>query len=321
MSEKHITILLMRVLVTGGSGYLGAAIVRELATRGHRPIVFARGASRAGLPGVPMDGDIRDRRALALAAQSVDAIIHTAALVTIWRRNRAEFAAVNVGGLNNVLDVAAAAGIPRVVYTSTFVALPPNRRRRPIRGNDYQRSKTAARTVALQAQARGAPVIILYPGVLYGPGPATEANLVGRLLRDSRDGSLPGIVGPDRIWSFCYVQDVAASHVEAIERPHAEGEYLVGGENAPQKRLFEIAAAAGVGRGVPRSIPLSLARIAGTLDETRARWSGREPRLTRATVEIFSNDWSMDSARSIAELNHRITPMKAGIRSTLAALP
>ena len=309
----------MRVLVTGGSGYLGAAIVRELAARGHRPIVFARGASRAALPGVPIDGDIRDRRALALAAQSVDAIIHTAALVSIWRRHPSEFDAVNVGGLHNVLDVAAAAGIRRVVYTSTFLALPPNGSRVAIRANDYQRSKTVARADALKAQAQGAPIVILYPGVVYGPGRATEGNLVGRLLGDHKNGKLPGIVGPERLWSFSYVDDVAAAHVEAIERPHAEGEYLVGGENAPQIRLFQIAAAAGL-RGLPRSIPPSLARAAGAVDEAGARWFGRMPLITRATVEIFSRDWSMDSTRSIRELNHRITPLENGVQATLASL-
>jgi NAD+-dependent farnesol dehydrogenase len=309
----------MRVLVTGGSGYLGAAIVRELAARGHRPIVFARGASKTALPGVPIDGDIRDRPALALAAQSVDAIIHTAALVSIWRPNPSEFDAVNIGGLHNVLDVAAAAGIRRVVYTSTFLALPPNGSRVAILANDYQRSKTVARADALKAQAQGAPLVILYPGVVYGPGRATEGNLVGRLLRDHMKRKLPGIVGPERLWSFSYVDDVAAAHVEAIERPHAEGEYLVGGENAPQIRLFQIAAAAGLG-GLPRSIPPSLAKAAGAVDEARARWFGRMPLITRATVEIFSRDWSMDSTRSIRELNHRITPLENGVRATLASL-
>ena len=75
----------MRVLVTGGSGYLGSAIVRALAARGHEPIVFARRASAAGLPGRSVDGDVRDRTAVRRAAEGVDAIVHTAALVSVWR--------------------------------------------------------------------------------------------------------------------------------------------------------------------------------------------------------------------------------------------
>ena len=309
----------MRVLVTGGTGYLGGVIVRQLAARGHRPIVFARGASRAGLPGVPIDGDVRDRLALAHAAQAVDAIIHSAALVSVWRRDPRDFDAVNVGGLHNVLDVAAAAGVQRIIYTSTFLALPPNGSREPIRANDYQRSKAIARADALKAQRQGAPIVILYPGVIYGPGRATEGNLVGRMLRDYRASRLPGIIGPQRIWSFSYVEDVAASHIEALERPHAQGEYMLGGENAPQIRLFEAAAAA-TGRRLPRTIPPSAARAAGALEEMRARISGRAPLLTRATVDILTRDWSMDSARSLKELNHRITPLAEGIPATLNSL-
>jgi len=309
----------MRVLVTGGTGYLGEAIVRQLAARGHRPIVFARRASHAGLPGVPIDGNIRDRLALARAAQSVDAVIHTAALVSIWRRHPRDFDAVNIGGLHNVLDVAAAAGIPRIVYTSSFLALPPNGSHAAVRGNDYQRSKTVARAHALEAMKQGAAIVILYPGLVYGPGRATEGNLVRRLLCDHRAGKLHGIVGPRRLWSFSYVNDVAATHVEAIERPHAEGEYMVGGENAPQIRLFEIAVSETGGR-LPRTIPASVARAAGVLEEIRARWSGRTPLITRSTVEILTRDWSIDSTRSINELNHRITPLPEGVRATLASL-
>ena len=219
----------------------------------------------------------------------MDAIIHSAALVSIWQRHPRDFDAVNVGGLHNVLDVTAAAGIRRIVYTSSFLALPPNGSRAPLRTNHYQRSKVLGRADALKAQTQGAPIVILYPGVVYGPGRATEGNLVGRMLRDYRSGRLPGIVGPRRIWSFSYVDDVAASHVEALERPHAHGEYLLGGENAPQIRLFEIAAAA-TGQRLPRTIPPSLARAAGAVDEMRARWSGRPPLLTRATVDILTRD-------------------------------
>ena len=98
----------MRVMVTGGTGYLGRAVVRTLAARGHDLVIFARNASRSGLPGTPIDGDIRDRSAVELAARGCDAISHSAALVSIWRRRPEDFDDVNVGGLRNVLAAAAA---------------------------------------------------------------------------------------------------------------------------------------------------------------------------------------------------------------------
>src|ERR671937_695472 len=143
----------MRILVTGGTGYVGRAVVRALHARGHDLVLFARTATRSGLPGASIDGDIRDRPALARAAAGCEAISHSAALVSIWRKRSADFDDVNVGGLKNVLAVAEALKIPRVLYTSSFVALPPRGRTTPLEANDYQRSKVAADRLADTAVA------------------------------------------------------------------------------------------------------------------------------------------------------------------------
>ncbi len=311
----------MRVLVTGGTGYLGTTIVRALQGRGHVPVVLARRASASALPGISIDGDVRDIAAVRGAAEGADAIIHSAALVSLWRPHAGEFDEVNVGGLLNVLDVARALGTPRVVYTSSFLALPPAGAREPLDANDYQRTKSAARQRAMEAAAAGTPLVVLCPGVVYGPGPQTEGNLVGRLLSDHLQGRLPGIVGADRCWSFAYVDDVAEAHVAVVERdrqPLAR-EYHIGGENAPQVRIFEIARSI-TGCRLPRRIPTAVARAAGAVEELRARITGRPPLVTRGAVEIFSHDWPLDSTRSTEDLNYRITPLEAGIRTTLASI-
>lgn len=104
----------MRVVVTGGSGYLGSAIVRALARSGHRPVVFSRHASAAGLPGDAVDGDVRDRAAVTRAVLGGDAVCHAAALVSVWRARTAEFDDVNVEGLRTVLDVCREMRTPRI---------------------------------------------------------------------------------------------------------------------------------------------------------------------------------------------------------------
>src|SRR5262249_30138367 len=159
----------VRVLVTGGTGYVGRASVRALHARGHELVVFARSATRSGLPGELVDGDVRDRAALERAAAGCDAISHSAALVSIWQRRAADFDDVNVGGLRPVLAVAAGLKIPRLLYPSSFVAIPPRGRSAPLEANDYQRTKVAADRVADEAVAAGSPLIRVYPGVVYGP--------------------------------------------------------------------------------------------------------------------------------------------------------
>jgi len=309
----------MRVLVTGGTGYLGRAIVHALDRRGHEPVVFARGATAAGLPGRAIDGDVRDRTSLIAAARGCEAMCHSAALVTLWRRDPSEFDRVNVGGLEHTLDAVREAGVRRLVYTSSFLARPPAGRATPIAANDYQRTKVAADAVARRAQAGGAPIVIVYPGVVYGPGVLTEGNLLGRLLADHLAGRLPGLIGAEHTWSYARVDDVAAAHVAAIEHPAPAAAYELGGENVSQMRPFEIARRL-TGRALPRRLPYWLAAVVGRLEVARARLTGRMPQLTPGTVEIFRHDWPVASADAQRDLGFRVTPLEEGVAATLDAL-
>ncbi len=309
----------MRVLVTGGTGYLGRSVVHALASRGHDLVIFARSASRSGLPGTAVDGDIRDRVAIERAATGCDAIAHAAALVSIWRKRREDFDDINVGGLRNVLEVAATLRTPRVLYTSSFVALPPRGRTEPIIANDYQRTKVLADRLANDAVRDGSPLIRVYPGVVYGPGSFTEGNLVGRLIADHLKHRLPGLIGPEHPWSYSYVDDVAAGHCEALERGRIGGRYALGGENAPQRRVFEIVQQQ-TGRRPPLRIPFPIADLMGAAEEARVSLFGGTPLVTRGAVEIFRHDWSLDSGEAVRELAYTMTPLADGVRRTLESI-
>ena len=308
----------MRVLVTGGTGYLGTAIVRALAQAGHEPVVFARRA-RETPGGEAIAGDVRDTRAVTAAAAGIDAICHAAALVAQWRRDPSEFDAVNVGGLQSVLSAARERGVPRVVYTSSFLALPPADSPHALTANHYQRTKVAARDVARRAAAEGVPVVTLYPGVIYGPGPATEGDLVGRLMRDHLRGRLPAVIGPERLWSFAFVEDVAAAHVAALTHPHPAREYVVGGVNAPQRSIYEFLRDTR-GRPMPMRLPGPLATAAALANEWYSSLLHVPPLLDRGVVEIFQHDWSLDSSAAEAELGLRMTPLADGFARTVEAL-
>ncbi|MEO7271819.1 MAG: NAD-dependent epimerase/dehydratase family protein, partial [Vicinamibacterales bacterium] len=253
------------------------------------------------------------------AVGQCDAVCHAGALVSLWRRRSRDFDEVNVNGTRHVLDACRARRISRVVYTASFLALPPAGRSTPLTANDYQRTKVAALALVRNAVRTGAPIVLLVPGVVYGPGPATEGNLVSRLLRDHLAGRLPGVVGADRQWSFSWVDDVAEAHVTALERGQVGAEYAVGGENAPAMRIFEVARAV-TGRRLPRRLPGALVRVAGALEELRARIGGPPPLVTRGAVAIFGHDWPLDSRLAAADLGYAPRALESGLRQVLDSL-
>ena len=301
----------MRVLVTGGTGYLGRAVVEAFAAAGHEPVVMARSASRSGLPVAAVDGDVRDEAAVNGAAAGCEVICHLAALVALWRARSEDFDDVNVGGLRNVLAVTARQGL-RLIYTSSFLALPPQGQSTPILANDYQRTKVLAERESDAAARSGAAVVRLYPGVIYGPGVASEGNLVGRLVDDHLTGRLAGVVGAERIWSCAWNEDVAAAHVRAAERAAPGATYALGGENLPLMRVFEIVEAR-TGARLPRRIPAGIARALGAVEEARARLFHSAPLVTRGAVEIFGHDWPLNSSAAQRDLGYRVRSLAEGM--------
>jgi len=309
----------MRVLVTGGTGYLGRVVVRALVAHGHDPVVYARSATRSALPGRLVDGDVRDAGALERAAEGCDAVLHAAALVSIWRRRAEDFDDVNVAGFRNMCRAAVAHHLPRILYTSSFLALAPRDLPSPIAANDYQRTKVAADRIADEMVANGAPLVRVYPGVIYGPGTLTEGNLVGRLISDHLKRRLPGLIGPENLWSYAYVDDVAEGHCAALERGMPGARYVLGGVNATQTQVFDIVERL-TGRPRPRRIPFAIATALAAAEELRVRMAGGTPLVTRGVVEIFRHDWSLDSSVAVRDIGYQTTPLEEGLRRTVRSI-
>jgi farnesol dehydrogenase len=286
---------------------------------GHDVVLFARRASASALPCTAIDGDIRDSGRLFEAAWGCDAVVHGAALVATWRRRSRDFDDVNVGGLEHVLDIARRRGVRRVVYTSSFLALAPAGLDTPPRWNDYQRTKAASAALADRAVSQGAPLVRLYPGVIYGPGAATEGNLVGGMVADHLRGRLPGVIGADRIWSLSYVEDVAAAHVAALDAGTPGARYLLGGENAPQMRVFDIVRTL-TGRRQPRRIPDWFASPAAFAYELRASWFGVPPLVTTGTLEVLLRDWPLGHAQAADDLGYQVTRLEDGVARMVDAI-
>ena len=322
----------MKILVTGGTGFLGRRVVAELAPRHEVRVLVRPGRSRAAFPpGVEVAaGDVSDRLGLRRAAEGCAAVVHAAALVKILAPAR-EFDRINVEGLRNALAAAEQAGVSRFLYVSSFMALGPTERgpggvldesAEPadrVWINDYERTKTLADRLARQAIDGGAPVSIVYPAVIYGPGEMTEGNIVVRHVLDLVHRRLPALIGsPDRRWSYAYVGDVARGVVAALERtPFGGSRYVLGGDNVSLATFYQTVAEV---TGVPspkHRIPDGVATAAGALQKGWARLRGTTPALTPDLVEVYRHDWAYSSTTAERELGYRPRSLAEGLKTTI----
>ncbi|HVR95438.1 MAG TPA: NAD-dependent epimerase/dehydratase family protein [Thermoanaerobaculia bacterium] len=325
----------MKVLVTGGTGFLGRRIVSELAPRHSLRLLVRPTASRERFPaGVEFAaGDVADRASLDKAAAGCDAVLHAAALVKILAPG-AEFDRINVGGIGNVLQAAEAADtVSKVVYVSSFIALGPTeaapggvldesaevRDRAWI--NDYERTKALADRRARQAIAEGAPLNVVYPGVIYGPGEMTEGNIVVRHILDLVHRRLPVLIGsPARRWNYVHVDDVARGVALALEKGAPGARYVLGGDNVTLGEFYGLVERL-TGVPVPKHrVPDGIAKAAGAVQKAWAQLRGTTPQLTPDLVEIYRHDWAYSSKRAETELGYTWRRLEDGLAQTIAWL-
>ena len=321
----------MKVLVTGGTGFLGKTVAGRLAARGHALRVLARGSSDlSGLPGgiEVARGDVTDLGSLRRAAEGCGAVLHMAALVKVWAPEPGRFEAVNVGGLRNALEAARGASA-RLVYTSSFIAVGPAGPTPADEGqvhpgghrNPYERTKAQADAVARAAAAAGQDVVLLYPGVVYGPGDMTDGNLVAKLLSDHMNGRLPGLIGPgDRLWSYAFVEDVAEGHALALEKGRSGERYFLCGDNRTLNDLFALLEDLAGVRPPRLHIPFGVASLLGRAMWLWAELTGLPPQMTAGEVGVFREHWAYSSTKAERELGYRWRPLHEGLDRTVAWL-
>jgi farnesol dehydrogenase len=322
------------ILLTGATGYLGSQIARELIVRGMPFRVLVRDDSRldfnpAAVACEVVLGDLCDSESLERALRGVKRVIHTAALVKMWVRDAREFTRVNVDGFKNLLRAASQAGVERVIYTSSFLALGPSPNPNVGEGlhnpgpysNEYEETKARALEWLRSEGFHRFPVVALFPGVIYGPGPRTEGNLVGGMIDQYLAGKFPGLLGSgEQRWSFSYNADVVSAHLAALEKGNPGEEYLLAGDNRSLNDFFRVLQELSGARWSVRHLPFLAGKMAGAVEVARARLSGRYPQLTPGVVEIFKHDWVYSSAKAIRDLGYRVIPLEEGLKKTIERL-
>jgi dihydroflavonol-4-reductase len=304
--------------VTGGTGFVGLNLVKELMIRGWDVTALHRPSSDLKLlkrfrPKLSV-GELTDPAALLAAVPDGTAtVFHVAGNTNMWRGGNAEQTRDNVEGTRNVVNAALAKGVRRLIVTSSISAYGMvsgeiDEHTPSVAANSsvsYQKTKWEAQQIALAALQKGLEVVIMQPGAIMGP---YDIGTWSRLFLMVRDDKLPGV--PASMLTFAHVREVVAAHIAAAEKGQNGGSYLLGGENRSMLDLVrEIAVL--VGKPVPtKVVPTGILRIAATLGDLASRITGKPPAITPEMVQTISKSVSTSSAKAARELGYRVVPLK-----------
>lgn len=313
----------MTTLVTGGTGFVGGAIVAALRARGDAVRVLARPASRtahvAGLGAEVVTGDILDRGSIDRALDGCHRVYHAAAVYAFWVRDRAELLRTEIDGTRHVMEAALAQGVARVVYTSTAMVIGERRGEvgtettvhRGSFNTAYEEAKFRAERVVDDYASRGLPVVTVNPGGVYGPGGVTPTvtAVIGAV-----NGRLPAMLGG--ALSIAHVDDVAQGHLLAMDRGTVGERYILAAEQIDAAEFVGRACdVAGVPR--PRVMPLGLAWTLAAFLEPVARLTGRAPAVARDTVAMLAHGLRVDGTKAARDLGVRYRTYDESLPSAL----
>jgi nucleoside-diphosphate-sugar epimerase len=319
------------VFLTGATGFIGGGLARALIARGDRLRCLVRDSTRAlwleRLGATLVQGDITDDVALERGMRGADLVYHVAGAYDIGALiDRADLERVNVDGTAAVLRVARHVGGPPVVYASTTGAFRPTQPGReheiellrPPFPTVYQRTKARAHELAVEAAARGLPVTIGCPAVVYGPGD-TSSN--ARFMRSILRRTMPGLLTTDAWFSYVHVDDVVRGFVAAGERGTPGAVYLFSGHDESLSGFARrVADLAGTGLN-PVRFPPALARATcAVLDPVARRLRLRLVLNGENVAFVSGHRWLHHDDRARDELGYTWRPLEAGLPGTVAWL-
>jgi len=307
-------------LVTGASGFLGWHVARLLRERGYPVRALVRPTSRvADLDVETVTGDLRDPSSLEPAVAGCSVVFHVAADYRLWAKDPAELYRSNVDGTRNVLAAAQAAGVERVVYTSTVgcIGIPHGGigdETTPVSladmTGDYKRSKFLAEQVALEFASAGLPVVIVNPTAPIGDHDV-KPTPTGKIVLDFLNGAMPAFI--DTGLNVVDVRDTAEGHLLALDRGKSGERYILGSENLTLGQILQKLAYI-TGRKAPTvRLPYAVAWCAGACSTAWANLTGRPPRVPLNGVRMAKKKMWVTHAKAARELGFNPGPAEKAL--------
>ena len=320
----------MICLVTGATGFVGSAVARKLIAAGHRVRVLARAnADRRNLAELPVEivtGSLAEPGSLPPAVDGIEALFHVAADYRLWVPDPELMYRTNVDGTVALMEAALAAGVRRIVHTSsvaTLGLLPDGGsadEATPVSLEDmigpYKRSKFLSEAaIGRLVRERGLPAVIVNPSTPIGPRDI-KPTPTGRLIVEAASGRMPAYV--DTGLNFAHVDDVADGHLQAFERGRIGERYILGGENLTLAQVLGIVCPL-VGRKAPRlRLPADLILPLAYAAEAVSRVTGREPFVTVDGVRLAKKRMFFRIDKARRELGYAPRAAALGFRDAVA---
>ena len=319
----------MQCLITGATGFVGSAVVRAALREGWQVRVTRRDASdMRALDGLEIETvtvDLSNTAALAQAMADCDAVFHVAADYRLWAADPNELYENNVEGTRRVCEAALAAGVTRVVYTSSVATLgipkdgSPGDETTPVGLADmighYKRSKYLAEEVAREYADAGLDIVIVNPSAPIGPRDH-KPTPTGQMVLEAAAGRMPAFV--DTGLNVAHVDDVARGHLQAYAKGQAGRRYVLGGADMTLAEILNMVAEI-VERPAPKiRLPHNLVLPIAHVAERVARMTGKPPRVTVDGVKLAKKHMFFSHARAAQELGYRARPARDALADAVA---
>ncbi len=320
----------MTTLVTGATGFVGSAVARVLAARGHDLRLLTRASSdRRNLAGLDTDvvtGDLTDPASLKRAAAGCRYVVHVAADYRVWVPDPDAMLRANVDGALAMVRAAAEAGAERIVHCSSVAALgqtgdgTPANEDTPTDEADfvgiYKRSKYLAEKAVLDlARRESLPVVVVNPAAPVGPRDI-KPTPTGKMILDAAAGRMPAYI--DTGLNIVHVDDVAEGHVLALEKGRIGQRYVLGGEDMSLKAILDLVADVAHRRPPLIRLPEAVVWPAAFIMEKLASVTGIAPMMTRDHLKMARKKMFYSSAKAKAELGYSPRPVRLAVEDAVA---
>ena len=317
----------MKTLVTGATGFIGSAIVRELLEDGRTvKILIRKNADTCNIDGLDVEivtGDIRDKACLKSALIDCDILYHSAAYYSLWSRNKKSIYDINVDGTRNILEAAAQAEIQKVVYTSTVGCIGLNYDGQPANeetpfepktlSNDYKKSKYQAEQIALDFISP--PVVVVNPSAPVGPRDI-KPTPTGKIIVDFLNRKMPAYLNTGL--NLIHVKDCARGHILAEQKGKSGERYILGNQNISLKNIFLTLEKITGLKAPTLQMPYLVAYSAGWVCEMISNHiTQKEPAVPLGGVKMAKHKMYFDPSKAIRELDLPQTPVENALREAV----